>query len=414
MKQLTCKMCGATDLVKQDGVLVCQYCGTKYSVDEAKKTIIDETKKANNYYILAESAFDARNYKEAESYCNKIIEIDSQNYKAWFSKAKATARQAILDKPRIKESVAYFARAINFAPEDKVDDVKKEAEDEMVSCCDEMMKLSCNMLAYDPCIEYKFYVLNTLALYKESMRAFSEQCDAPMKFDDAAVGRTICDAVNRAIMDVIDKDYNEVPYAVTSPLLSGIERCKNCVTVIEDSINQLDLNKRRDIKIGMYMAEDLAIEYMLKIISKMDKYYNHGRSSESNEADKQIYSNKSRIINQRIKELDPEYAKSEIPEPEPESESAPKSKGCYVATAVYGSYDCPQVWTLRRFRDYTLAETWYGRAFIHTYYAISPTLVKWFGETKWFKKMWKGKLDHMVAKLQSKGVESTPYEDREW
>lgn len=37
--------------------------------------------------------------------------------------------------------------------------------------------------------------------------------------------------------------------------------------------------------------------------------------------------------------------------------------GCYVATAVYGSYDCPQVWTLRRFRDYTLAETWYGRAF---------------------------------------------------
>ncbi|NLX93020.1 MAG: hypothetical protein GXZ02_03995, partial [Clostridiales bacterium] len=39
--------------------------------------------------------------------------------------------------------------------------------------------------------------------------------------------------------------------------------------------------------------------------------------------------------------------------------------GCYVATAVYGSYDCPQVWTLRRYRDYTLAETWYGRAFIH-------------------------------------------------
>ena len=44
--------------------------------------------------------------------------------------------------------------------------------------------------------------------------------------------------------------------------------------------------------------------------------------------------------------------------------------GCYVATAVYGSYDCPQVWTLRRYRDYTLAETWHGRAFIRTYYAI--------------------------------------------
>ena len=32
---------------------------------------------------------------------------------------------------------------------------------------------------------------------------------------------------------------------------------------------------------------------------------------------------------------------------------AKSSGGCYVATAVYGSYDCPQVWTLRRYRDYT-------------------------------------------------------------
>lgn len=88
--------------------------------------------------------------------------------------------------------------------------------------------------------------------------------------------------------------------------------------------------------------------------------------------------------------------------------------GCYVATAVYGSYDCPQVWTLRRYRDNILASTWYGRAFIHTYYAISPTLVKWFGHTEWFKKMWKGKLDSMVKKLQNEGVESTPYEDKNW
>lgn len=91
-----------------------------------------------------------------------------------------------------------------------------------------------------------------------------------------------------------------------------------------------------------------------------------------------------------------------------------ESKGCYVATCVYGSYDCPQVWALRRFRDDTLGSTWYGRAFIRTYYAISPTLVKWFGETKWFKKMWKGTLDRMVNKLESKGVENTPYQDKEW
>src|SRR5699024_12626084 len=37
------------------------------------------------------------------------------------------------------------------------------------------------------------------------------------------------------------------------------------------------------------------------------------------------------------------------PRPDPTSPPpAPQSSGgCYVATAVYGSYDCPEVWTLR-------------------------------------------------------------------
>ena len=96
------------------------------------------------------------------------------------------------------------------------------------------------------------------------------------------------------------------------------------------------------------------------------------------------------------------------------SQTGTSSGGCYVATCVYGSYDCPQVWTLRRYRDDTLGSTWYGRLFIRTYYAISPTLVKWFGKTNWFKKLWKAKLDRMVAKLQSNGVEDTPYEDKNW
>ena len=91
-----------------------------------------------------------------------------------------------------------------------------------------------------------------------------------------------------------------------------------------------------------------------------------------------------------------------------------KSGGCYVATAVYGSYDCPEVWTLRRFRDNTLSETWYGRAFISTYYAISPILVKWFGNTNLFKNIWKPTLDKMVKKLNKNGVDNTAYNDREW
>lgn len=90
------------------------------------------------------------------------------------------------------------------------------------------------------------------------------------------------------------------------------------------------------------------------------------------------------------------------------------NQGCYVATCVYGSYDCPQVWTLRRFRDHTLTESFLGRAFIRTYYKISPAIVKIFGGCNWFKKLWKGVLDRMVQRLNGNGVEDTPYKDQEW
>ena len=41
MKQLVCEMCGSTDLLKEEGVFVCQSCGCKYSVEEAKKMMVE-------------------------------------------------------------------------------------------------------------------------------------------------------------------------------------------------------------------------------------------------------------------------------------------------------------------------------------------------------------------------------------
>ena len=88
------------------------------------------------------------------------------------------------------------------------------------------------------------------------------------------------------------------------------------------------------------------------------------------------------------------------------------SDGCYIATCVYGSYDCPQVWTLRRFRDDTLKRTAPGRAFVRCYYALSPSLVRRFGETAVFRALWRSALDRLVNGLRKKGVADTRYEDR--
>ena len=96
----------------------------------------------------------------------------------------------------------------------------------------------------------------------------------------------------------------------------------------------------------------------------------------------------------------------------PPKRSATSSGGCYIATSVYGSYDCPEVWVLRRYRDNVLDKNVFGRLFIRIYYATSPTLVRLFGKCSWFKKLWKPWLDKKIAELKTKGFSEEPYNDK--
>ena len=88
------------------------------------------------------------------------------------------------------------------------------------------------------------------------------------------------------------------------------------------------------------------------------------------------------------------------------------SQGCYIATCAYGSHGCPAVWILRRFRDEILAQSAAGRAFIGCYYALSPWVVLRFGETRWFRRFWRRRLDRLVEKLRSNGLGDTPYQNK--
>ena len=41
MNRIFCEVCNSNDLIKQDGVFVCQSCGTKYSLEEIKKQLVE-------------------------------------------------------------------------------------------------------------------------------------------------------------------------------------------------------------------------------------------------------------------------------------------------------------------------------------------------------------------------------------
>lgn len=81
----------------------------------------------------------------------------------------------------------------------------------------------------------------------------------------------------------------------------------------------------------------------------------------------------------------------------------PKSSsggGCYVATMVYGSYDAPQVITLRKFRDTVLTKYSVGRLFIHIYYRYSPLFVERFKNHKTVHNVVKSLLDSIIRRLE--------------
>ncbi len=108
---------------------------------------------------------------------------------------------------------------------------------------------------------------------------------------------------------------------------------------------------------------------------------------------------------QKIQKYDPTYR-------EPEIQTNVEDGGCYIATSIYGSYDCPEVWILRRFRDNTLNNYLLGKCFIKTYYTISPSLVKWFGSSLIFKRTFTPMLNKLVSKLRNKGFSDSPYQDK--
>ena len=75
-------------------------------------------------------------------------------------------------------------------------------------------------------------------------------------------------------------------------------------------------------------------------------------------------------------------------------------KGCYIATAVYGSYECDQVFALRRYRDDHLAKHLPGRCFIRIYYAISPKLIRFLDRKSNLTALVRRFLDVLVEKLK--------------
>ena len=141
MKAIVCELCGSNDIVKQDGLYVCQHCGTKYTLEEARKLMndseepvsvkVDNSAQIKNSLVIARNACKSGNYKEAESYANKILEMDPSCAEAWEIKGIATGWQSTLGNIRFGESIECWSQAVSLCGEEDKPALKKRIGSEM-------------------------------------------------------------------------------------------------------------------------------------------------------------------------------------------------------------------------------------------------------------------------------------------
>jgi len=127
--ELTCPSCGGNlELTDDLDIAYCMYCGTKIIVskpDEAKKI-----EKIKNYEVLLERAVDAKFYAEALIYCNKILEINSDNIEALMNKAIATFFTMKDDEFQFNKAMRYLESAEKIYPSNnRITDVRKMFEE---------------------------------------------------------------------------------------------------------------------------------------------------------------------------------------------------------------------------------------------------------------------------------------------
>lgn len=341
MKALTCEMCGSTNLVKDGGVFVCQSCGTKYSVEEAKKMMIDGvvsvkvdvSDELKNLYEVARRAKDSNNSENAHKYYDMILIKDPNSWEATFYVTYYQAMQC-----KIAE-INSAACSISNCEESVLDLIKtyvakEEQNNVLIEIYTKLMSIS-------------YMLFNAAKNHYESIDSQIQLDYLQEYIYNASASAEIMYTFGNLVISKFGDEYGNTAVLAWK---DGIEIHKEYVKYLQDKDGNINIIE----------------EYAGK-----------------------------------IKKFDSTYERPQV-----------QTSGCYIATAVYGSYDCPEVWTLRRFRDYTLAETWYGRLFIKAYYAISPTLVKHFGNSIWFKKLFASPINKLVKHLKNKGVECTPYKDK--
>lgn len=159
MSNLVCDICGGKLKVVNGKFAICESCGMEHGIERLQEKYRDAQKVVHtdsahllaNYFSMAQDLYDAGNKKEAENYCNKILEISPTHTDALILKGKAVGWQFSIDNFRFQEVAICFANAVNSAlPETRKKDIHTNIEEEFKGLATAIISARCLRFAKYP------------------------------------------------------------------------------------------------------------------------------------------------------------------------------------------------------------------------------------------------------------------------
>ena len=263
MAALVCDLCGGKLIMGAGGIATCESCGMEHSADRMKEKVqeikgtvrVDNSHMIENYLEMARTAKEAGNNAEAESYCNKVIEIEPTNYKAWMLKGEAAAWQSSLQNSRVDEGVTAFVKGINNAPEEEKEELIEDAKEQIKNLSLAMISLRGDRFAKWPDEEESAGFISDLTSILSTVVTFLTQTGAliPLAEIMAPIATQINQSVVKAWQNVIWPDYNGDPNdsddrAGKYEWQTFIKRVGYCTTLVEKAIDLCDEDDEDDIQ----------------------------------------------------------------------------------------------------------------------------------------------------------------------
>lgn len=142
MKVFRCEMCGSSELLKTEDLYACKNCGTKYTLENAKKLIIevDESDKINNLRILAKQALNNEDYASANKYYEELRKVAPLDFEIYFY--SYYTRLICVDESNIDDNIEQtknllenLGAMLKQQPEEQQWDLAKTYTKKLISLC---------------------------------------------------------------------------------------------------------------------------------------------------------------------------------------------------------------------------------------------------------------------------------------